>query len=95
MLWEALALSGRADAEAPAAMARALGASWPDIPAELARITGRALAEDADARFSSALELQLALEAHARKHSPGAGQASLAALMTEHFGPASQSSPRV
>ncbi len=93
MLWEALARRRRAVGESALAMMQArventepkIEALWPDVPADLAAITRRALAMNPDDRYPSALEFQRDLERHLSSVGYGNGPAELAELMTSHF----------
>ncbi|HET9958282.1 MAG TPA: serine/threonine-protein kinase [Polyangiaceae bacterium] len=93
MLWEALARRRRSvgDTSMAVIQARLLHAEpniedvVADLPPDLVRITRRALAVNPAQRFSSALEMQLALEAYLRRRGFITFRERVTKLMVTHF----------
>lgn len=65
----------------------------PDTPPALERIVARALALEPSTRYASAHALQTDLEEHARSHGLAVSASTIAALMRELFGEASNHDP--
>ena len=94
MLWEALARRRRAAGESALAMMQArvenkepaIEDLWPDVPKDLADITRRALANNPDERYATALEFQRELERYLLSVGFTTGPAEIAELLVGHFG---------
>ena len=93
LLWEAMARRRRTfgDTELALLQARVTNSEppieevWPDVPAQLAAISARALASNPDARYPTALEFQRDLEAYLATLAAPVGGSDVARLVNRAF----------